>query len=249
MDPASGGVEDDVEAFMSEGVAAGAVSDEVADAMGPNLAVEGAGGIAVEEPVGVELHGISWLTTGDQTIAASPCRTSMERLSGFECTDFIKDRKVSQTRKCTSIEMLKMEHSRLSAAETLEYKKCIKDVTERTSTIQSARNIRVFCRCRPLTVQEASAGATMAIDFDSAKDGEQHKASKIPGLACFSMVSMTTIADLNDNRTAYAGPGGWNDPDILEVGNGGMTFEEYRAHFSIWALMKVFPSDFEFIIF
>ena len=29
------------------------------------------------------------------------------------------------------------------------------------------------------------------------------------------------------------------DPDMLEVGNGGMTFEEYRGHFSIWALMKV----------
>lgn len=29
------------------------------------------------------------------------------------------------------------------------------------------------------------------------------------------------------------------DPDMLEVGNGGMTYPEYRAHFSIWALMKV----------
>jgi len=29
------------------------------------------------------------------------------------------------------------------------------------------------------------------------------------------------------------------DPDMLEVGNGGMTTEEYRAHFSIWALAKV----------
>ncbi|XP_077239143.1 melibiase family protein [Tasmannia lanceolata] len=50
--------------------------------------------------------------------------------------------------------------------------------------------------------------------------------------------SMTTIADLNDKWAAYAGPGGWNDPDMLEVGNGGMTYQEYRAHFSIWALMK-----------
>lgn len=30
------------------------------------------------------------------------------------------------------------------------------------------------------------------------------------------------------------------DPDMLEVGNGGMTTEEYRSHFSIWALAKVF---------
>lgn len=29
------------------------------------------------------------------------------------------------------------------------------------------------------------------------------------------------------------------DPDMLEVGNGGMSYQEYRAHFSIWALMKV----------
>ncbi|CAL5343740.1 unnamed protein product [Camellia sinensis] len=53
-----------------------------------------------------------------------------------------------------------------------------------------------------------------------------------------SWASMTTIADLNDKWAAYAGPGGWNDPDMLEVGNGGMTYLEYRAHFSIWALMK-----------
>ncbi|KAH7853507.1 hypothetical protein Vadar_003357 [Vaccinium darrowii] len=53
-----------------------------------------------------------------------------------------------------------------------------------------------------------------------------------------SWASMTTIADLNDKWAAYAGPGGWNDPDMLEVGNGGMTFQEYRSHFSIWALMK-----------
>lgn len=30
-----------------------------------------------------------------------------------------------------------------------------------------------------------------------------------------------------------------SDPDMLEVGNGGMAKEEYRSHFSIWALVKV----------
>lgn len=50
--------------------------------------------------------------------------------------------------------------------------------------------------------------------------------------------SMISRADQNDVWAAYAGPGGWNDPDMLEVGNGGMTTEEYRSHFSIWALMK-----------
>ena len=34
-----------------------------------------------------------------------------------------------------------------------------------------------------------------------------------------------------------AGPGGWNDPDMLEVGNGGMQDNEYRVQMSLWALM------------
>lgn len=50
--------------------------------------------------------------------------------------------------------------------------------------------------------------------------------------------SMRSRADKNNLWAAYAGPGGWNDPDMLEVGNGGMTKEEYRSHFSLWALMK-----------
>lgn len=50
--------------------------------------------------------------------------------------------------------------------------------------------------------------------------------------------SMLANIDINDQWADYAGPGGWNDPDMLEVGNGGMTTEEYRSHFSIWALSK-----------
>lgn len=33
-------------------------------------------------------------------------------------------------------------------------------------------------------------------------------------------------------------PGGWNDMDMLEVGNGGMTDAEYVAHFSLWSAAK-----------
>lgn len=36
---------------------------------------------------------------------------------------------------------------------------------------------------------------------------------------------------------AFAGPGHWNDPDMLEVGNGGMTADEYRAHMGLWAML------------
>ena len=34
-----------------------------------------------------------------------------------------------------------------------------------------------------------------------------------------------------------AGPGAWNDPDMLEIGNGGMTTVEYQSQFSLWAEM------------
>ncbi|XP_068647024.1 alpha-galactosidase-like [Aristolochia californica] len=53
-----------------------------------------------------------------------------------------------------------------------------------------------------------------------------------------SWESMTSLADENDRWASYARSGGWNDPDMLEVGNGGMTTEEYSSHFSIWALAK-----------
>ncbi|MDP0500070.1 MAG: glycoside hydrolase family 27 protein [Verrucomicrobiota bacterium JB022] len=35
----------------------------------------------------------------------------------------------------------------------------------------------------------------------------------------------------------YAGPGHWNDPDMLEVGNPGLTVAESRAHFSLWCMI------------
>ncbi|HEY4841048.1 MAG TPA: glycoside hydrolase family 27 protein [Terriglobales bacterium] len=45
------------------------------------------------------------------------------------------------------------------------------------------------------------------------------------------------ILDLQVGLQSYAGPGHWNDPDMLEVGNGGMSTIEYRSHFSLWAIL------------
>lgn len=50
-------------------------------------------------------------------------------------------------------------------------------------------------------------------------------------------MGFTRILDLQDGLETYAGPGHWNDPDMLEVGNGGMSVTEYRAHFSLWCLL------------
>src|ERR1043165_3295368 len=50
--------------------------------------------------------------------------------------------------------------------------------------------------------------------------------------------SMLAIAKKNWTLSVFAGPGHWNDPDMLEVGNGGMTNVEYQSHFSLWSMMS-----------
>ncbi len=48
---------------------------------------------------------------------------------------------------------------------------------------------------------------------------------------------MSVIGFSQDGLEKFAGPGHWNDPDMLEVGNGGMTHDEYLTHMSLWALL------------
>ncbi len=45
------------------------------------------------------------------------------------------------------------------------------------------------------------------------------------------------ILDMQAELESYAGPGHWNDPDMLEVGNGVLTGNEERAHFSLWCML------------
>jgi alpha-galactosidase len=49
--------------------------------------------------------------------------------------------------------------------------------------------------------------------------------------------SMLSIVDRQVELHRFAGPDRWNDPDMLEVGNGGMTDDEYRSHLSLWAIL------------
>lgn len=49
--------------------------------------------------------------------------------------------------------------------------------------------------------------------------------------------SMTKIGFAQSDLAEYAAPGHWNDPDMLEVGNGGMTPTEYKTHMSLWAIL------------
>ncbi|MEV5279442.1 ricin-type beta-trefoil lectin domain protein [Streptomyces sp. NPDC052811] len=52
-----------------------------------------------------------------------------------------------------------------------------------------------------------------------------------------SFSSMLSIFHSNVGLASYAGPGHWNDPDMLEVGNGSLTATESRSEFSLWAEM------------
>lgn len=57
---------------------------------------------------------------------------------------------------------------------------------------------------------------------------------KLPGFHC----SMTRILEYAAPLVQKAGAGQWNDLDMLEVGNGGMTTDEYKTHFAMWAVIK-----------
>jgi alpha-galactosidase len=48
---------------------------------------------------------------------------------------------------------------------------------------------------------------------------------------------MSQIGFSQAGLSKYAGPGHWNDPDMLEVGNGGMTEDEYRTHMTLWSIL------------
>ncbi len=48
---------------------------------------------------------------------------------------------------------------------------------------------------------------------------------------------MDHIGFMQNGLEKYAGPDHWNDPDMLDVGNGGMTEEEYRTEMSLWCIL------------
>lgn len=55
-----------------------------------------------------------------------------------------------------------------------------------------------------------------------------------PGTHCSVLFILNKVAPFADRSI----PGGWSDLDMLEVGQGGMTDEEYKAHFALWAAIK-----------
>ena len=50
-------------------------------------------------------------------------------------------------------------------------------------------------------------------------------------------LGMRFVLKLQDGLEKYAGPDHWNDPDMLEVGNPGLSLTESRSHFSLWCML------------
>lgn len=50
-------------------------------------------------------------------------------------------------------------------------------------------------------------------------------------------LSVLGIYEINVLLDKFAGPGRWNDPDMLEVGNGDLSYEENKTHFTLWCMM------------
>lgn len=61
--------------------------------------------------------------------------------------------------------------------------------------------------------------------------------SRFKGSDYWGGCSVLNIIDRNADLYKYAGPGHWNDPDMLQVGNGRLTMEENRSHFTMWCML------------
>ncbi|MDR3217971.1 MAG: glycoside hydrolase family 27 protein [Dysgonamonadaceae bacterium] len=57
--------------------------------------------------------------------------------------------------------------------------------------------------------------------------------ARFPG---WQALGVLQILDMQEGLRKYAGPGHWNDPDMLEVGNG-LTDNQNRAHFTMWCMI------------
>src|SRR3546814_18966665 len=54
--------------------------------------------------------------------------------------------------------------------------------------------------------------------------------------------TMSDIGFERNQKFGHAGQGGWNDPDMMELGNGGMSADEYITHMTLWAYQAATPN-------
>ena len=107
----------------------------------------------------------------------------------------------------------------------------------RRSTLPAVRLCSAFANgVRPSRGSGARKSAAIFGALPATSQDRWQGREKWPGGDCCSN-GVLDIVDQEVGLESYAGPGHWNDPDMLEVGNGGMTDTEYRSHFSLWAML------------
>ncbi|AGP59984.1 alpha-galactosidase [Streptomyces rapamycinicus NRRL 5491] len=107
------------------------------------------------------------------------------------------------------------------------------DAKQRYRTMRDALKAATETTGRPIVYSICEWGENKPWEWA----GEVGQLWRTTGDISDSWGSMLSIAKQNLPLAKYAGPGHWNDPDMLEVGNGGMTATEYRSHFSLWSVM------------
>lgn len=94
---------------------------------------------------------------------------------------------------------------------------------------------RTICVCKSLQSCQQYAFLHHVFNSDAHScDDPKDPFCISPGHHCSVLNILNKVAPFADRGE----PGGWNDLDMLEVGQGGMSDEEYKAHFTMWALLK-----------
>ncbi|MFG2581733.1 NPCBM/NEW2 domain-containing protein [Streptomyces malaysiensis] len=115
----------------------------------------------------------------------------------------------------------------------LKYDNCNNHAKQRYRAMRDALKAATGTTGRPIVYSICEWGENKPWEWA----GEFGQLWRTTGDISDSWGSMLSIAKQNLPLAQYAGPGRWNDPDMLEVGNGGMTDTEYRSHFSLWSIM------------
>ncbi|MFI0168510.1 glycoside hydrolase family 27 protein [Streptomyces sp. NPDC017095] len=110
----------------------------------------------------------------------------------------------------------------------------------------NCNNTGAPARTRYTTMRDALAATGRPILFSLCNWGQENvwtwgadvgNSWRTTGDISATFSSMLSIFHSNAGLASYAGPGHWNDPDMLEVGNGSLTATESRSEFSLWAEM------------
>ena len=114
----------------------------------------------------------------------------------------------------------------------LKYDWCNTTTQDAKSSYTNMRNA-LFAAGRPIVFSLCEWGTSKPWEWA----GEVGNLWRTTGDISDNWNSMINIFTQQKDLARYAGPGKWNDPDMLEVGNGGMTTEEYKTHFSLWCML------------